>query len=64
MTFILIDVFTFRFHSDNYDSDNNGFQLEYSTQNCDDGTNNVCNIGMADNNVDLFQIIFLGKKTE
>ena len=33
MTLTLIDVFTFRFHSDDddYDAGNNGFQLEYST---------------------------------
>ena len=47
MTSTLIDRITFRFQSD--DSGNRpGFQLEYSTQNCDDDTNIVCNIGMAD----------------
>ena len=48
MTLTLIDVFTFRFHSNNYDGENNGFQLEYSTQNCGDGTNNACASGKTD----------------
>ena len=48
MTLNLIDVFTFRFHSEDSDGDfKDGFQLEYNTQNCTDGTNNVCNSGMA-----------------
>ena len=60
MTLTLIDMFTFRFHSDSMAIDGingNGFQIEYSTQNCGDGSNNICNIGMADENADHLQII-------
>ena len=31
MTLTLINVFTFRFHSDDFDLENNGFYLEYYT---------------------------------
>ena len=48
MTLTQIDVFTFRFHFDGSEGDfRDGFQLQYNTQNCADGTNNICNSGRA-----------------
>ena len=62
MILTLIIVFTFRFHSSSRDN-RPGFQLEYSTLNCGDGTNNVCNIGISDNDVNLIKVISLGRET-